>query len=251
MKKLITCMLSMILVIAIVIQPNVSLAKENAAEREVAASTVQASSNTKKELSTKKVKTIQLSMYTYSGYEMKVPKKLAKAKWIVSDKEMVKVTRIGKNGTQIGLDTSGKTGKCTIQAKLKGKVKYKINLTIKKRIREKKYNGKKVKAGLINFSNRTWILTYRMYNGSNREVRYSTRRYLQKYVNGKWKNVNYPPDYVDLGIINYVPAHTSRLGYYRLSDYYDTSKLTPGTYRLYVHYSTKKKTDSFVKFKIK
>lgn len=65
------------------------------------------------------------------------------------------------------------------------------------------------------------------------------------------ENVDYLPDYVDLGIINYVPAHTSRLGYYRLSDYYDISKLTPGTYRLYVHYSTKRKSDSFVKFKIK
>ena len=232
MKKIISYILSVVLVMSIVISSSINQAKEK-----------DAVCNT--------VKTKKLIVYTYSGYDMKVPKNLVKAKWIVSNKEMVMVTKIEKDGTRIGIDTNGITGTCTIKAKINGKVKYKINLTIKKRIREKKYNGKKVNASEINFSNRTWILTYRMYNGSNKKVRYSTSRYLQKYVNGKWKNVDYLPDYVDLGIINYVPAHTSRLGYYRLSDYYDISKLTPGTYRLYVHYSTKRKSDSFVKFKIK
>lgn len=250
MKKLISCMLSIVLLITIMIQPNISQAKGNTVERETSVGAVQVSSEVKKATSGKRVKTMKLTMYLYNGREITVPKKLAKARWIVSDKDMVMVTK-GKDKKSIALDTKGKTGKCTIQAKLKGKVKYKINLIVKKRIWDKKYNGTKVKVGFINFSSRTWILAYRLYNGSNSKKSFSARRYLQKYVDGKWINVNYQPDYVDIGIIDYVPAHAASLGYCRLSDYYDTAKLTPGTYRLYVHYSTKKKSDSFVKFKIK
>lgn len=251
MKKLISCILSMVLIISVVMQSGISQAKENTTEKEAVVSSVQASTNLKKATSNQKVKTIKLTMFTYSGYEMKVPKKLAKARWIVSDKEMVKVTKIGKKGTQIGLDTNGKTGECTIKAKVKGEVKYKINLTIKKRIRERKYNGTKVKAVLLNFSNRTWILTVRLYNGSNKYKDYGPVYYLQKYVDGKWKNVPRQRGGVFTANMFTLHAHKSIARYYRLSDSYDTSKLTPGTYRLYVHYMTKKKSDSYVKFKIK
>ncbi len=251
MKKLISCMLSIALMISIVIQPNISQAKGNTVERETSVGAVQASSEMKKATSGKRVKTMKLTMYLYNGREITVPKKLAKARWVVSDKDMVTVTK-GKDKKSIALDTKGKTGKCTIQAKLKGKVKYKINLTVKKRIWDKKYNGTKVKAGLINFSSRTWILAYRLYNGSNKKVGYGTVRYLQKYVNGKWQTIytrctGFP------AITYRVPAHTSKLQYYRLSDAYDISKLTAGTYRLFVDYweDNCNSPSAFVKFKIK
>ncbi|MBP3327209.1 MAG: hypothetical protein J6L77_12440 [Coprococcus sp.] len=250
MKKIISCILSIVLMIAIVIQPNVSQAKGNTTEGETSVGAVQVSSEVKKTASGKKVKTVNITMYLYNGKEIAVPKKLAKARWVVSDKDMVMVTK-GKDKKSIALDTKGKTGKCTIKAKLNGKIRYKINLTVKRRIANRRYKGNKVKAVLLNFSNRTWIITYRMYNGSNKYKAYGPTRYLQKYVDGKWQYVPLQRGGIVTGNMFRVEAHKSIVGYCRLSDYYDTSKLTPGTYRLYVHYMTKKKSDSYVKFKIK
>jgi len=245
-------MLSIVLMIAIVMQPNIGQAKGNTTEGETSVGAVQASSEVKKVASGKKVKTINLTMYLYNGKEIAIPKKLAKARWIVSDKDMVMVTK-GKDKKSIALDTKGKTSKCTIKAKLKGKVKYKINLTIKKRIRYRNYNGKRVRAGLINFSNRTWILTYRLYNGSNKYKTYGPVRYLQRYVNGKWVDVPRKREDIVTGNAFRLDAHKSVLKYYLLTEDYDVSELTAGKYRAYVDYWEKgsNSPSSYVKFRIK
>lgn len=252
MKKLISCMLSIVLMIAIVMQPNIGQAKGNDGRNEAVIDAVRVSSDTKKVSSAKKVKTVNITMYLYNGKEIAVPKKLAKARWVVSDKDMVMVTK-GKDKKSIALDTKGKTGKCTIKAKLNGKIKYKINLTIKKRIRYRNYNGKRVRAGLINFSNRTWILTYRLYNGSNKYKTYGSVRYLQRYVNGKWVDVPRKREDIVTGSAFRLDAHKSVLKYYLLTEDYDVSELTAGKYRAYVDYWEKDSDSpsSYVKFKIK
>ena len=106
------------------------------------------------------------------------------------------------------------------------------------------YKGKAVKTELVEFDPEYMVVTYVLYNGTNKEHTFSNERELRKYENGKWKKVDAKSITISKGYI--LPAHSCKYWTFNLADRYDLSKLEKGQYRLYVGYSNK-----YVSFKIK
>ena len=170
-----------------------------------------------------------------------VSNKFRKADWKVSDKKIAKVVKT-KNGMQI--KTGKKAGSVVLQAKYRTAsetVVYKLKIKVVKSTSA--YKGKAVKTELVEFDPEYMVVTYVLYNGTNKEHTFSNERELRKYENGKWKKVDAKSITISKGYI--LPAHSCKYWTFNLADRYDLSKLEKGQYRLYVGYSNK-----YVSFKI-
>jgi hypothetical protein len=228
MKKIISCILSIAIVLSVMMISSTSFAEDYDVN-----------------------KTLNVTLYTNDGCSLDIPESLADAKWVVTNKKLVKVTKDGKDSTGLSLKTNNRTGKCTIKASVQGETIYKIKLTVKKGRIFKKYNGKKVKAVLDSFSSKTWVVSVKLCNGSDKNQSYGSPFKLQKYTDGKWKTVPMKEPLAFDASMRTLPAHKSMIKKYYLSEVYDTSKLTAGKYRLYVNYLGEKNSNSYVKFIVK
>ena len=143
------------------------------------------------------------------------------------------------------IKTGKKAGSVVLQAKYRTAsetVVYKLKIKVVKSTSA--YKGKAVKTELVEFDPEYMVVTYVLYNGTNKEHTFSNERELRKYENGKWKKVDAKSITISKGYI--LPAHSCKYWTFNLADRYDLSKLEKGQYRLYVGYSNK-----YVSFKIK
>ena len=103
-----------------------------------------------------------------------VSNKFRKADWKVSDKKIAKVVKT-KNGMQI--KTGKKAGSVVLQAKYRTAsetVVYKLKIKVVKSTSA--YKGKAVKTELVEFDPEYMVVTYVLYNGTNKERTFSNER---------------------------------------------------------------------------
>ena len=112
-----------------------------------------------------------------------VSNKLRKADWKVSDKKIAKVVKT-KNGMQI--KTGKKAGSVVLQAKYRTSsetVVYKLKIKVVKSTSA--YKGKAVKTELVEFDPEYMVVTYVLYNGTNKErTFFSGKLYRTLFVAG-------------------------------------------------------------------
>lgn len=252
MKKAFKCLISSILIFAMVVTTGISSKAAELKDGTVSQASVQTSeaelcgSNAKGGITTHSWKrwiATNSTWHFYSIYAVyEIPDKLKNAEWTISNKQIAKVVKT-KNG--MAIRTGKKTGTVVVQTKYRSEsetVVYKINIQVVKALSA--YKGKSVKAELVELDSDYMMVCYMLYNGTDKERRYNNNRKLKKYENGKWKTVAEKnitwTNWYDL------PAHSRKYVTFNLGDHYDLSKLKKGTYRLYVGYGKK-----YITFKTK
>lgn len=200
-----------------------------------------------------------LTMWTNQDADLSLEQAFSRVTWVSTNPDIVKIEKtFGKYNKDICLKAGNKSGTCTIKAKMKNKT-YRCKVTVKKGSIVKKYSGKKSKTVLekVTQSKRSLVIRYRMCAAAHKNCKCPPAAYghtirLEKYTAGKWCEIP-----MDIGVafnclaMHVIPPKTSISRSIHLENYYDISKLTKGSYRLYVNVYYPNVKDTYVKFKLK
>ena len=197
------------------------------------------------------------TMMTNEEYMISLERAASKVTWKSSNPGIVKIEKsFGKYGRDVSLATGNKTGVCTIKAKMKNKT-YSCKITVKKGIIIKKYSGKKSKTQLENITQtkKSIVIRYKMCNAAKKNCKCPPASYglairLEKYINGKWCEIQPKYDLAVCAVMFVIPSKTSVSKAIHLEDYFDISQLTKGKYRLYVNVFYPDVKDPYVEFNL-
>lgn len=199
---------------------------------------------------TEKISKESVTMYTNESSRIKIKNASFKVSWYSSNEKIVKIYRTsGKKNHVVSIGTGNKTGKCTIKAKVNGKV-YKCKVTVKEGKIYKKYNGKTSKLSVvkINLSKSDLSVRVKMSNASKKDIYYGNGFLVQKYEDGKWETLEAKDGYAFTCVAYNIPSKTSVSKTLELSTYYDRSLFTAGKYRIHVDCEC---SNEYVEFSIK
>lgn len=199
-----------------------------------------------------------LTMWTNQDADLSLENASSKVTWISSNRKIVKIDKtFGKYNKNVSLKAGNKSGTCTIKAKMKNKT-YRCKVTVKKGNIVKQYSGKKSKTVLekVTQTKQSLVIRYKMCAAAHKKCKCPPAAYghaiqLEKYTDGKWCEIPMDVDAVFTCEMHIIPPKTSISRTIHLENYYDISKLTKGSYRLYVNVYYPNVKDTYVKFKLK
>lgn len=199
----------------------------------------------------------KLTMKTNESTYVTLERPSSKVVWKSSNPKLVKIKKVfGKYSMDAVLETGNRTGSCKIKAKMKNKT-FSCKVTVKKGDIIKKYSGKKSKTVLekVTQTKKSVVVRYKMCSADIKckcpPASYGRVIRLEKYTDGKWREIPMSADLVFPCVLYTIRPKTSVSKAIHLENYYDISKLTKGRYRLYVDVTYRDVKDPYVEFKLK
>lgn len=114
---------------------------------------------------------------------------------------------------------------------------------------------KKLKSGVkvakVNVTKKKVNVKVKITNAKKKENYYGEAFYVERYVNGKWKRLEYDNSIGFIEIAYILPKKSSAYKTYHLSSVYKREDLKPGKYRICVDVGFKMKKNRCATFRIK
>ena len=200
----------------------------------------------------------KLTVWTNEDLDLSLENASSKVTWKSSNSNLARIDKtFGTYHQNVSLKTGNKSGPCTIKAKIKNKT-YSCKVTIKKGNIVKKYSGKKSKTVLekVTQTKQSLVIRYKMCAAAHKKCKCPPAAYghaicLEKYSDGKWREVPMSANVMFTCEMCIIPPKTSISKAIHLEKYYDISKLTKGSYRLYVNVYYPDAKNSYVTFKLR
>lgn len=178
-----------------------------------------------------------LTMYPNMTKQLKVTGAGSKVEWSSTDRRIVSILgSSGKHQKTVTVQSKNKTGACKIKAKVAGKT-YTCKVTVKK-----DSNISRVKLLKVKKTSKKVQVKVRICNRSGKTNWYGHSFTVDKFVDGKWKEIG-PKGIAFTAEAIGIPAHSTMDQEYAVSVGSDMKQFKKGVYRLRVNVTGMKYTD--------